>query len=67
MTSPQRSFYFYIAFQKNSKIMYKQIIRPLLFLMDPEKAHSLLVSCLKRLPASALVQVLGASFLRLSR
>ena len=47
MTSPQRSFYFYIAFQKNSKIMYKQIIRPLLFLMDPEKAHSLLVSCLK--------------------
>ena len=27
--------------------MYKQIIRPLLFLMDPEKAHSLLVSCLK--------------------
>ena len=41
MTSPQRSFYFYIAFQKNSKIMYKQIIRPLLFLMDPEKAFHL--------------------------
>ena len=27
--------------------MYKQTIRPVLFLMEPEKVHALLVSCLK--------------------
>lgn len=29
------------------KIMYKQTIRPVLFLMEPEKVHTLLVSFLK--------------------
>ena len=33
--------------------MYKQTIRPVLFLMEPEKVHALLVSCLKMLPAFA--------------
>ena len=27
--------------------MYKQTIRPVLFLMEPEKVHALLVSCLE--------------------